>query len=76
MLRKTRRMQEVENRFGAPVEEVIRRLYLQEGLTIAELAKRLEVAQGTLGTWMVRLHITRRELVAEAARDAAKACCS
>lgn len=68
--RTTRRMREIEERWGGePIEAVIRRLYLREGLTVRETADRLQISPGTLGTWMVRLHITRRELVAEVALE-------
>lgn len=67
-------MRQVEDALGEPLEVAIRRLYLVEKRTIAEAAEEIEritsipVNLATLAAWMVRLRVTRKDLVAEVAR--------
>ena len=49
---KTRAMQVVEITHGEPIDDLLRRLYLTECLTQAEVADRLGLDQGTVSRWM------------------------
>ena len=52
---------EIEARFGRPITGLLTQLYVIEGLSEAQVARRLGVAQVTVHTWMVRYGIPRRE---------------
>lgn len=58
----------MEKRFGQPIEQVLRRLYWEEGLTQAEVAKKLRVPAGTVGGWLIRFGINQRALAEQAAK--------
>lgn len=57
---KTRPMQVMEARLGRPLEDVLRSLYHDEGLTLAQVADRLDVNVGTVSRWMASLGIPAR----------------
>lgn len=69
-------MRRVEEGLGEPLEAAIRRWYLVEQRTIAEVAEIMTRTSGekvnasTLAAWMVRMRLTRRELIGEAAARA------
>ena len=66
---RSKRVQAIEKRFGLPLEEILRKLYYEEGLTQAEVAKRLRVPAGSIGGWLIRFGINQRALAAEAAKE-------
>ncbi len=67
---RSRRIDQLEARYGVPIDQLLRRLYYEEGLSQAGVAKRLKVPVGTIASWMIRLGINQRRLAAEqAARE-------
>jgi transcriptional regulator with XRE-family HTH domain len=64
-------MRRLEAKFGEPIEVILRRLYYEEGLSQAEVAKKLRIPPGTLGGWMIRLGINQRALAGQAAKELA-----
>lgn len=57
---KTRPMQLMERRTGVPLEETLRKLYHEQGMTLAEVAGVLGVTSGTVSRWMGALGIEAR----------------
>lgn len=70
---KTRAMQVIEFRLGEPLEQFLRRRYIDEDRTTVEIAEELDVNSGTVSRWMAhfsipaRLHGPRRSLTEEVA---------
>lgn len=58
---KTREQQIVEARHGAPVEVLLRRLYVAEGLTQQQVADTLGVSVRSVIRWMIDLGIPSRD---------------
>lgn len=58
---KSRREQLVERQHGAPVEVLLRRLYVNEGLTQEEVAKTLGIGRDTAIRWMAEYGIPTRD---------------
>lgn len=58
---KTREQQFVEARHGAPVEALLRRLYVTEGLTQQQVADTLGVSVRSVIRWMADLGIPTRD---------------
>lgn len=57
---KTRPMLRVEERMGEPIEDVLNRLYHEQGKTMPEVAAILGVDAGTVSRWMAALGIEAR----------------
>lgn len=55
-------MQLVEARFGRPIDQLLRELYLDEGLTQSQIAEKLGVRRATVSRWMQVLGIESRYL--------------
>lgn len=53
-------MLEIELQIGEPLEEALRRMYVDERLSIAEMAKRLGAAQQTVFNWLREINVTSR----------------
>lgn len=70
-LPRSKRIRTIEKRLGEPMQDILRRLYWEEGLTQAEVAKRLRVPAGTIGGWMIRFGINQRRLAERAAQEVA-----
>jgi DNA-binding transcriptional regulator LsrR (DeoR family) len=68
---RSKRVQAIEKRHGEPLEEILRKLYYDEGLTQAEVAKRLRVPAGSIGGWLIRFGINQRTLAGQAAKELA-----
>lgn len=58
---KTRSEQLVEQRHGAPVDELIRRLYVDEGLSQDQVARQLGVGRKAVINWMAEFGIAARD---------------
>lgn len=59
---KSRGMQLVERRLGRPMEDVLRELYVDQGLTVKQVGKTLGVSGPTVSRWMADLGIEARFL--------------
>lgn len=57
---KSRHQQIVEARLGEPIDEVLRRLYVTEGLSQAEIGLRLGVSRNAVVRWMAQCEIETR----------------
>jgi len=66
-------MRAIEAQYGKPVEQVLRELYYEQGLTQFEVAAVLAVPLGTVAGWMVRLGINPMTLARTAAIEEAAA---
>lgn len=64
---RTRQQQLVEARHGAPAEVLLRRLYVEQGLSQAEVAETLGVSLRSINRWMVAYGIPTRDRRAVAA---------
>lgn len=63
----SRQEQALQFEHGAPVEELLRRLYVDEGLTQAQVAERLGVHVRSVIRWMAKYGIQTRDRRALAA---------
>ena len=61
MAKKTKRMREIEQRMGQPIERILPRMVDEHGLT--GTSEKLGVSKATIGYWMLKLNI-RTERVA------------
>ena len=68
---KSRAEQLVERRHGAAVEVLLRRLYVEQGLTQDQVASTLGVDRGTVWSWMRKYGIPTRDRRALAAAESA-----
>ena len=68
---RSKRIRTIEKRLGEPMQDILKRLYWNEGLTQAEVAKRLRVPAGTIGGWMIRFGINQRAVAEEKAKEMA-----
>lgn len=50
----------LEGRFGRPIEELVRDLYEDQGLTLADAAAELGIGESTLSRWLGQLGIAAR----------------
>lgn len=57
---KTRPMTQVERRIGRPLEDAIRELYIDRGMTQAQVAHEIGVEASTISRWMKDLGIEAR----------------
>lgn len=53
-------MQSLEARHGKPIEEILRGLYIDDGLSVAKVGEELGITQGTVSRWLARAGITAR----------------
>jgi hypothetical protein len=60
MARKTRLMQQVEDRFKQPLERLLPEMINEHGLTAT--ATELEVSKATLGYWLLKIGINVRRV--------------
>ena len=59
-MKKSRRMREVEERLGKPLEEVLPRLLSEKGF--AQTASELGVSKATVGYWLLKLGLNARRV--------------
>lgn len=57
---KSRGMQLVEHRLGRPLADVLQELYVDEGLTVKQVAARIGVSSASVSRWMAELGIEAR----------------
>ena len=57
----SRQEQLVEHRFAESIDELLRRLYVDEGLTQQQIAERLDVHVRSVVRWMAKHHIPTRD---------------
>lgn len=62
-------MRALEASRNQPIEAILRSLYYDQGLTLAEIEDQLGVPAKTVGGWMVRLGINQRALAEKAAQE-------
>lgn len=60
----TMKMQDVERRYGKPVREVLKDLFVQHG-NINRVANELGVSQSTVSNWLMRLNMRLHTVVME-----------
>lgn len=58
--RKTPTMQLIEIRHGEPIDQLLYRLYVEEGKSMAEVAEYLGLSQAAVCRWIERLRIKER----------------
>lgn len=61
IITKGRREQIVEAHFDAPVPDLIRLFYVEDGLSQDQLAEKLGVSRGTVIDWMKKYGIPTRD---------------
>lgn len=57
---KSRGMQLVEHRLGRPLEDVLTELYVDQGMTVKQVATELGVSGASVSRWMSELGIAAR----------------
>lgn len=57
---RTRDMQTLEARLGRPIAEILRDLYVAQGMTVDEVGDELGVTAGTVSRWLGRCDIEAR----------------
>lgn len=58
-------MQIIEHRLGRPLDEVLRELYVEKGMTVKQVAAELGVSIASVSTWMARFGIEARYVGAQ-----------
>lgn len=62
---RTREMQRLEARLGKPMDEILRDLYIEQGMTLVEVGAALGITAGAVSRWLAHFGIeTRRRAVA------------
>lgn len=60
VLTKTRHMQLLEAQLGRPLEAVLEDMYVDRGMTLAQVATEFQVTEGTISDWLRRVGINAR----------------
>lgn len=60
MIFKTLQMQRVEAEYGEPIEDLLRRLYIDEARTLRDIAQVLGLSLSTISEYMGRCYIPTR----------------
>lgn len=63
---RSREMQRIEAREGRPIDELLRALYVEEGLLLAQVGERLGITESTASRWMSYFGIETRKTGAAA----------
>lgn len=58
---RTREMQRAEAHFGEPMDVLLNRWYLEEGLGIADIGDRLGITKSAVSRWLERFGIETRQ---------------
>lgn len=53
-------MQLLEAELGRPIDQILRELYVEQGLDIRAVGDRLGVTKGTVSRWLTHFHIPTR----------------
>lgn len=53
-------MQRLEAEMGEPMDAILRRLYLDEGLTVDQVGQRLGITKGAASRWLERFGVETR----------------
>lgn len=53
-------MQVLEARHGKPIEDILRGLYVDRGMTVEQVGAELGITQGTVSRWLDRVGIIAR----------------
>ncbi len=61
----TKGMVALEQRFGRPVEDIVRERYVRDGASMPTVARELGIDTSTLSRWMVRWKIPARIFASE-----------
>ena len=62
ILHKTPKMYEIEGRFGVAIEELLRSLYIDEGMSLVNLADHIGIHKSLLVKWLVLAGIYSKRL--------------
>lgn len=57
---RTHEMQRIEARLGKPMGQILRELYVDRGLTVAQVGGELGISKGAVSRWLERFSIDRR----------------
>lgn len=57
---RSREMQLIEARRGASMDEILRDLYLDRGLTLEQVGAELGISKGAVSRWLERFRISAR----------------
>ena len=68
---RSRQEQLIEHRFQEPIDQLLSRLYVDEGLTQLQIAERFQVHVRSVMRWMVKYDIPTRDRRALATANAA-----
>mgnify|MGYP001767046367 CR=1 FL=1 len=61
-VRKTRLMRDIEHRLGEPIEALLKRLYVDDNLTMREVARSIGVrSDSTIWLWLLKFGIPARQ---------------
>lgn len=55
-------MKQIESNYGEDVEEILRRMFVDEHLSQAEIGKRLGISYATVYSWLHRAGVRSRKL--------------
>lgn len=58
---RTAEMQRIEARLGQPIDETLRKLYVDRGLTVRQVGSELGVTAGVVSRWLERFGIPARK---------------
>lgn len=64
---KTWAMRAIEERTGRPIEELMRDLYIDQGMTMRQAAAEIGIDTGAFSRWLVRFGIPARSKSGKAA---------
>jgi hypothetical protein len=63
---RSREMQRIEAREGRPIDEILRDLYVEQGLLLAQVGEKLGVTESTASRWLAYFGIETRRAGAAA----------